>query len=126
MRLGDGIQKHGFRKWYERELLHSHAHMVLLVLCTLGILGSLEAASSARTMAERLSDLLTTLLCAAAGLWALRRYLYLLSHAESVANQASCPACNTYGRLKLLQTSEDGHAVLVCCKHCEHRWQIDS
>jgi hypothetical protein len=29
MKLAEGIRKHGFRKWYERELLQSHAHMLL-------------------------------------------------------------------------------------------------
>jgi hypothetical protein len=126
MRLADGIRKHGFRKWYERELLRSHGHMALLVICTLGILGSLEAASSARTASDRMTDLLTMLLCAGAGVWSLRRYLYLLSHAEAVANQATCPACQTYGRLNLLQASDDGCTVLVCCRKCEQRWQIES
>jgi hypothetical protein len=126
MRLADGIRKHGFRKWYERELLQSHGHMVLLLLCTLGILGSLEAASSARTLSDRVTDLLTTLLCAGAGVWSLRRYLYLLSHAEAVANQATCPGCQTYGRLNLLQASEDGRTVMVSCRQCAQRWQIDS
>jgi hypothetical protein len=27
--LADGIRRVGFRKWYERELLSSHAHMAL-------------------------------------------------------------------------------------------------
>jgi predicted Zn finger-like uncharacterized protein len=126
MRLADGIRKHGFRKWYERELLRSHGHMALLVMCTLGILGSLEAASSARTASDRVTDLLTMLVCAGAGIWSLRRYLYLLSHAEAVANQATCPACQTYARLNLLQASDDGGTVLVCCRKCEHRWQIES
>jgi hypothetical protein len=126
MRLADGIRKHGFRKWYERELLQSHGHMVLLLFCTLGILGSLEAASSSLTLADKLTDLMTTLLCAGAGIWSLRRYLYLLSHAEAVANQASCPACGTYARLKLLQASDDGRLVNVGCRQCEHRWDIES
>lgn len=126
MRLADGLNKHGFRKWYERQLLQSHGHLALLFLCTVGILGSLEAASSARTMSDRLQDLLTMLLCAAAGLWSLRRYLYLLSHAESVANQADCPACGTYARLKLVASSHDGHLVDVCCKQCGHGWRIES
>ena len=126
MRLADGIRKHGFRKWYERELLQSHAHLAFVFLCTIGILGSLEAASSARSMGDRATDLLTTLLCSAAGLWALRRYLLLLSTAEAVANQANCPECTTYARLNLLQASEDGRSVIVGCRKCEHRWQIDS
>jgi hypothetical protein len=37
VKLADGIRKHGFRKWYERELLQSHAHLVLTFLSVLGL-----------------------------------------------------------------------------------------
>ncbi len=123
MRLAEGIRKLGFRKWYERELLQSHGHMALTFLCTIGIMGSLEAASSARTFGDRVSDMLTMLLCAGAGLWSLRRYLYLLSHAEAVASQADCPQCGTYARLRLVGT--DGSRVQVGCRQCGHEWPID-
>jgi hypothetical protein len=36
MKLAEGIRRHGFRKWYERELLQSHAHLVLCFLCVIG------------------------------------------------------------------------------------------
>jgi Zn ribbon nucleic-acid-binding protein len=123
MRLAEGIQKLGFRKWYERELLQSHGHMTLTVLCTIGIFAALEGSSSARSPSDRLSDLGAMLLCAAVGLWSLRRYLFLLSHAEAVAGQADCPACGVYGRLRLLR--EDGSRVHVCCRQCGHEWPID-
>ena len=42
MNLAEGIRKHGFRKWYERELMQSHAHMLLLLFCTIGLLGAFE------------------------------------------------------------------------------------
>lgn len=126
MRLADGIRKHGFRKWYERQLLQSHGHLALVFLCMIGILGALEASSSARDLAEKATDLLTMLLCAAAGLWALRRYLFLLSHAEAVAHQADCPSCGTYARLKLLHDSDGGRTAGVECKQCAHRWEISS
>lgn len=126
MRLADGIRQHGFRKWYERQLLKSHGHLALLFLWTVGILGALESASSARSTGDRLQDLVTMLVCVAAGIWSLRRYLYLLSHAEAVANQADCPACGTYARLKLVSDSRDGQVVQVCCKQCGHQWSIDA
>jgi hypothetical protein len=123
MHLAEGIQKLGFRKWYERELLKSHGHMALTFVCTVGIMGALEAASNARTLGDRIQDLLTMLLCAGAGLWSLRRYLYLLSHAEAVANQANCPQCGTYARMRLVGT--DGSRVQVGCRQCSHEWLID-
>ncbi|GAB4123669.1 MAG: hypothetical protein Fur0014_22260 [Rubrivivax sp.] len=123
MRLADGIQKLGFRKWYERELLQSHGHMALTFLCTVGIIGALEMSSEARSQSDRLGNLAAMLLCVAVGLWSMRRYLYLLSHAEAVAGQADCPACGTYGRLRLLR--EDGDRVHVGCRQCGHEWPID-
>lgn len=124
MKLADGIRKHGFRKWYERELLQSHAHMVLLFLCVIGLFAAFEAASKFRTMADQITDLVAALLCAAIGLWALRRYLRLLSSAEAVAHQADCPHCKTYGRLELMPAQGAEDEVHVRCRHCGHAWHI--
>jgi hypothetical protein len=41
VKLAAGIRKHGFRKWYERELLQSHAHMALTFICA-GLLAALK------------------------------------------------------------------------------------
>jgi len=58
------------------------------------------------------------------GLWALRRYLYLLMHAEQVADQANCPKCTTYGSLTLVEEDRRTGNALVCCKKCSHTWTI--
>jgi len=126
MKLAEGIRRHGFRKWYERQLLQSHAHMVLTFLCAIGIFAALESASKGRTRADQVTDLLALLLCAAVGLWALRRYLFLLTHAEAVASQAECPACRAYGRLELLQANGMSDDVQVCCRQCRHVWRINA
>lgn len=99
MRLAEGIRRHGFRKWYERELLQSHAHLALTFLCMIGIVAGFESMTRGASWSERLADLVTVLLSAGAGLWALRRYLYLLMHAEEMANQANCGQCKAYGLL---------------------------
>lgn len=126
MKLAEGIVKHGFRKWYERELLQSHAHLVLTFLCTIGLLAAFEAAWRFRGPQDQWTDLVAGLLCASIGLWALRRYLHLLTRAEFAANQAQCPACETYGRLELVQSDATGNEVLVRCKKCKHQWGIES
>ena len=126
MRLAEGIRKHGFRKWYERELLHSHAHMVLTFVCMIGVFAAFEAMSGSASWFERLTDLGAILLCTGTGLWALRRYLYLLSHAEAAAHQADCPQCKTYGRLELLQSDASGDEVQVRCRKCGHVWHISA
>ena len=124
MRLVDGIQRLGFRKWYERELLKSHAHLTLTFLCAVGVFAALEAAMTFRNLHDQLIDGAAILVSAAVGVWALRRYLFLLMHAEHVANQADCPQCGTYARFKLVDGPQDQDVVTVCCRDCSHRWSI--
>lgn len=126
MRLADGLRKHGFRKWYERELLQSHAHLALCFICSVGLFAAFEALVTFRSWSDQVTDLLAILICAGVGLWALRRYLYLLMHAESVANQAECAQCGTYGRLQLVQPDARGEVLAVRCNRCAHEWRIES
>jgi predicted Zn finger-like uncharacterized protein len=125
MRLAEGIRRLGFRKWYERELLQSHAHLALCFLCLVGIFGALEGAGRG-SWGERWDNLLGALLCVGAGLWSMRRYLHLLNHAEYAAHQAECPQCKTYGRLELVQSDASGDVVQVRCRQCSHVWRIET
>ena len=124
MSLADGIRKHGFRKWYERELLRSHAHLLLTLAGAMGLMAVLEAAWRLRSVQDQALNLVAGLLCAGVGMWALRRYLLLLSAAEMAASQADCPSCETYGRLELVQANADGNEVQVRCRKCSHGWHI--
>ena len=128
MRLSDGIRRHGFRKWYERELLQSHAHLALTFLCAVGLFAAVEAAMHFTAWTDRAIDALAILISGAIGVWALRRYLYLLMHAEHVANQADCPQCGTYARFSLVESTPatTGPSVTVCCRQCAHQWSIDA
>lgn len=125
MGLADGIRKHGFRKWYERELMQSHLHMLLLLFCTIGLLGAFEVFSRSAPLADQMSVVMSVLLCVAIGVWSLRRYLYLLMHAEEVANQAVCAQCQAYGRLAVLHEDSAAQRVSVRCKQCGHDWPIE-
>jgi ABC-type nickel/cobalt efflux system permease component RcnA len=129
MAIPDTIRQRGFSKWYERELLRSHAHLVLLLLCTLAALGALEAFSQRGS--ERLLMVASLLVAAGVGAWAVRRYLFFLMRAEFIANQATCAACQVHGRLRV-EASGPGDPVAgttttmdVCCRKCEHRWRIE-
>jgi len=119
------IRRLGFRKWYERELLQSHANLVLLLLATLGLLASAEVYSTRMPLVDQLQVLAGAAASAAIGIFALRRYLYLLSHAEFVADQAVCRACETYAKWELIGEEAGGARLQVRCRHCDHRWQID-
>ena len=124
--LAEGIARVGFRKWYARELLSSHAHMALALFAAVALIASFEAFHGA-SAGEKLLNTAFVLVSAGITLWALRRYLYLLMHAEEMANQASCPQCKAYGQLRLQDSTQDRRARLVpvCCKRCEFRWSIE-
>jgi hypothetical protein len=122
MNLAEGIRKHGFRKWYERELLQSHGHLVLTFLCLVGVFAAFEALGSTRSRSDQALDVLAIGVCVVVGVWALRRYLYFLQHAESAAHQADCPQCKAYGSFTL--EGEQAQELTVCCRKCSHRWTI--
>lgn len=106
--------------------MKSHAHLALTFLCMIGIFAAIEAASLYHSLADQLTDGLALLLCAGVGVWALRRYLFLLSRAEAIANQADCPGCKAYGRMALVQTTTGSHEVQVRCLRCSHVWRIQA
>ena len=126
MKLAIGIRKHGFRRWYERQLLQSHALMALTFICLIGVMAAFEAITKASGWVAAAGDVVTLALCGATGLWALRRYLHLLIHANAVASQADCPACGVYARFTLVQADGSGEHALVACQRCNHRWTINS
>jgi hypothetical protein len=124
MRLAAGIRKHGFRKWYERELLQSHGHLALCFICLVGVFAAFEALTRFRGWLDQVIDIVAIGACIAAGLWSLRRYLFLLHHAELVAHQAECRQCGEYGRLRLIGEDLGQEQVRVGCKKCQHEWTI--
>ena len=129
MAIPTSIRQRGFTRWYEHELLLGHAHLVLLVLAALAALGALEAFGQAGS--ERLLMVLSLLVSTGIGVLALRRYLFHLMRAELIANQASCPACEVYGRWQV-ESTEPGdaatgrpEAMQVCFRRCRRRWRIE-
>lgn len=135
MAIVRSIQRRGFRKWYERELLVGHSHLVLLLLSALTLVGGMEAFSQPDARRWLMGG--CVLVAAAIGLWALRRYLFLLTRAEHIANQAVCAQCKAYGRWAVeppgaarrgpAAAEDDGEPaqMRVCCRACGWRWQID-
>jgi hypothetical protein len=124
--LVDGIHRRGFRKWYERQLLRSHGHLTLTFLCAIGLMGAIEAASSFHDWSDQLTDALAVLACGGIGYWSLKRYLYLLNHAEFVAGQADCPGCGTYARFDLAAGPQAAQSARVSCRKCHREWTINA
>jgi hypothetical protein len=122
--LAERMGRLGFRKWYERELLSGHAHLVLCILGVVAVLASVESFRDGPTI--RLENVLFAIVSGAIGLWALRRFVYLTMRAEAIANQAVCAACGEYGRFAVVGQNPSRHETEVCCRKCSHRWVIDT
>ena len=125
MGVAGQIRRLGFRKWYERELLSSHANLVLLLLSTIGLLASAEIFSTGLPVLEQVQVLLGAAASAVIGFLALRRYLYRLQHAEYVADQAVCRRCASYAKWDSLEEQAEGARLAVRCRQCGHAWTLD-
>jgi hypothetical protein len=126
MTILDFIRQRGFRRWYERELVRGHAHLLLLLLCAVAAMGAVEAFGQLHGL-QRLLMVASLLVAAGLGAYAVRRYLYHLGLAEALANQAECPHCHTYARWQPEGSaiSQPGSLQMpVRCRKCEGCWTI--
>ena len=124
MRLVDGIRTVGFRKWYRGELTRSHLSLVMLLLCGIGALVTLELVGLQGPMSDRIGSFVLLLACASIGAVALRRYLFLLMRAELAAREAVCPKCATYGKLDLAADEPQQERMEVRCQRCRNVWSM--
>jgi hypothetical protein len=125
----DGIRKHGFRKWYERQLIEGHVWLVTLLLAVLAMAAGLEALSVRDGLAELLFDAAVVAGGASLSWVAWRRYASAMIVAEHVGHQAVCPACQRHG-FRAVPPGEDGAVghplrLVAACVRCGHRWPID-
>ncbi len=118
------IGRLGFQKWYERELLSGHAHMALAVLSVVALMAAMEGFRSGPTV--HLENALFVILSTVIGLWAIRRYLFLVMRAEVIANQANCPDCGEYGRFGVVCRASHPAEAEACCRKCAHKWIINT
>ena len=133
MSPADGISKLGFRRWYERQLIESHAYLVTGFLCLILIAASFEGFSIREASASTFTTLATMFAAGIVGFGALKRYIDVLQRAEHIAEHSVCTSCSTYGRLTIVGASREPAAadelspgwMRVACRKCGHQWLID-
>ena len=133
MSPADGISKLGFRRWYERQLIESHAYLVTGFLCLILVAASFEGFSLHDFSAGTLKTLATMFVAGAVGFGALKRYIDVLHRAEHIAEHSMCTSCSTQGRLQIVSSGQflEASAVTapywmrVKCRKCGHQWLID-
>jgi hypothetical protein len=129
MTAADGIRKLGFRRWYERQLIESHAWFVTCFLCMILALACAEDIGLKEGGLKPLLMLASIGAAAAVGFCALKRYRVLLDRAESIAEQSTCGRCTTYGRLLVVGAagapSDAPPWMRVRCRQCGNEWVIE-
>lgn len=136
MEVADSIRKLGFRKWYERQLIESHAW---LVSCFLGLIlvgTSMELPAFPGGVPRILGSTLIAGIGWLLGWAAWRRYTRILFLAERLGKSATCRQCGKYAAFDVLaagperpppgENEIDPAAIWlkVRCRKCGHPWTI--
>ena len=124
MGLAEGIRKHGFRSWHERELLGGFAWMILLVLAAIVAFGALEALITAPAWGDRAKSALVITGAGAVSVVSMQRFLQQLAGAMKASSQATCGQCATFGHLAVAAEDRAATWVRVRCRKCGHEWVI--
>lgn len=135
MKAADDIRRLGFRRWYERQLIESHAYLVIAFLALILLLAGYEGLDFAKR--SPVFYLMVLLVAAGAGVFAVvgwRRFRVLLEQAETFASGATCPGCAAWGKFEVLaeeaSTADDPpeagrpHWLKVRCRQCSRDWRI--
>ena len=134
MEPADSIGRLGFGRWYERQLIQSHAYLVTCFLCIVAVASCYEVAGAYASRFEHFLIALVVLVIGALGVHSLGRYRVLLLRAETIARRATCKTCETYGRITVVESgsSETEPAgderipwIRVRCRKCGNAWTID-
>jgi ribosomal protein L40E len=136
MEPAESIVRLGFRRWYERQLIESHAYLVTGFLCLIVVLASVE---DFNLRAPGFKPLIMLALIIGAGLlgyFACMRYFTMLAYAEHIAGKSTCEKCNAHAAFTVTgsgsgqpaaadEETRSSHAwFAVKCRKCGHQWTI--
>jgi hypothetical protein len=131
MTSAQGIDKLGFRRWYERQLIEGHVYFVTCFLSLITFAASLEQFDPHGPFVQQVW--MATLLAGSAYVCfkSMRWYSFLLARAETLGAQSNCERCEAYGILKVVEAGHgapggDTHWIRVRCKKCGHEWRMDN
>ena len=138
MTPAQGIEKLGFRRWYERQLIEGHLYFVTCFLSLIALAAGLEQLDVRGPLLQQLGMVALIVGSAFLCFKSLRWYNFLLGRAEVLGAQSSCAQCSTYGILKVVEagcgtpgsveaaSGGDNSWIRVRCKKCGHEWRMDN
>jgi hypothetical protein len=114
----DSIRRLGFNRWYERQLIESHAWFVSGFVCMIAIAACMEELTFRGSVWHLLGYSAVVLAAGIVGVYGIVRYQRILVQAERMGEQATCAGCGTYARFKMVSGS------LAQCRKCAHEWRL--
>ena len=114
------IEKLGFKRWYERQLLESHAWLVSCILCALAVCAVLELVGLRISSGAGLVTLFFIYAAGVLGWHSLKRYRAIMGEAERLSEQSTCKSCRTYAAFDLIAE----HPLSARCRKCGNEWRF--
>ena len=131
------ITRLGFRKWYERQLILSHAALVACVICMVAVAICLEQFTYRAPLSEMAVTLAVFAAAMVAGWKCFRYYSRSMTEVWRFGERSVCAQCGTYGRLNVLASGivtppatarepapESSAWMNVSCRKCGHLWRM--
>jgi hypothetical protein len=118
MEPADGIRRLGFSRWYERQLIESHAWFVSGVLCLVAIAACVEEVGQRGSALGMAAYALLGFAAVVIGVYAVTRYGQILAQAEEIGERATCRSCGAYARFRLVSP------IRVRCRRCDSEWRL--
>ena len=135
MTTAQGIEKLGFRRWYERQLIEGHVYFVTCFLSLIAFAACLEQIDWHGPWMQQIWMGVLLVGSAVLCLKSLRWYNFLLARAETLGAHSNCPQCDVYGVLRVVGAAQadachgraqDNSWIRVRCKKCGHEWRMDN
>lgn len=134
MQTAEKIRKLGFKRWYERVLIESHAYLVTCFLGMILAIAGIELVGGRQGLGRMLTGVAIGALGIVLCLYSWQRYHRLLVLAEHLGAGATCRRCGRYASFRLVGAGPeraDGEAgeldpiwLRVQCRQCGHEWVI--
>ena len=118
MEPADSIRRLGFNRWYERQLIEGHAWFVSAFACMIAIAACAEELAFRGSLLRGLAYAVVIVAAAVVGVYGMWRYQKILVQADSIGEHATCPACGTYARFKVVAD------CVAHCRKCDREWRL--
>lgn len=131
MTIGERIKQLGFKRWYERALIESHAYLVTAFLGSILAFAGVEIVGQHDSTGRTLLGVVALTIGAIAAGVGLQRYLRTLMLAVNLGEHATCSQCRAYAAFSVLASGPDRDVehtsdlwLRVKCRKCGHEWRI--